>query len=303
MGHGVRNPDGNVQLHLRREPSSPLDRAQVAAQDNGIPDFIDSHAHLADPAFAGDRDEVIERARGAGARFIVCIGSGSGAGDVLASARDSAELAARYPGYLFYSAGVHPHDASGFDPSSTIDQLREIIANGAVGIGECGLDYHYDNSPRLEQRRAFAEQLRLARESNKPVIVHTRDAEDDTKAMIREAASAGVLGLLHCFTGSRMLAETAIEAGWLISFSGIVTFKKWADDEIIRLVPGDRLLAESDSPYLAPVPNRGKRNEPAWVSYTVAHLAGARGVSVEAMSATVSANATRVFKLAASAQS
>ncbi|HUQ18002.1 MAG TPA: TatD family hydrolase [Gemmatimonadaceae bacterium] len=274
----------------------------MAAQDIGIPDFIDSHAHLADPAFAGDRGEVIERARSSGALAVVCIGSGSGADEVLASARESADLAGRYPGYLYYSAGVHPHDASGFDPSSTIDQLRELVTNGAVGIGECGLDYHYDNSPRAEQRRAFAEQLRLARELDTPVIVHTRDAEDDTKAMIREAASAGVVGLLHCFTGTRALAEAAIEAGWLISFSGIVTFKKWSDDEIIRMVPEDRILAESDSPYLAPVPNRGKRNEPSWVSYTVARLADARGVSVEAMSSTVCANATRVFKLASSAQ-
>jgi TatD DNase family protein len=274
----------------------------VAAQDIGIPDFIDSHAHLADPAFAGDRDEVIERARITGARSIICIGSGSGAENVLGSARDAAGVAAKYPGYLFHSAGVHPHDASGFDPSSTIDELRTIVDEGAVAIGECGLDYHYDNSPRPEQRRAFAEQLRLARELNKPVIVHTRDAEDDTKAMIREAASAGVVGLLHCFTGTRALAEAAIEAGWLISFSGIVTFKKWTDNEIIRMVPEDRILAESDSPYLAPVPNRGKRNEPAWVSYTVARLADARGVSVETMSAMVSANAMRVFKLASSAQ-
>jgi TatD DNase family protein len=274
----------------------------MAAQDNGIPDFIDSHAHLADPAFDGDRDAVIERARAAGARSIVCIGSGSGADDVLGSARASAQLVGRYPGYLFYSAGVHPHDASGFDPSSTLDELSDIVANGAVAIGECGLDYHYDNSPRPEQRRAFAEQLRLSRETEKPVIVHTREAEADTRAMIKEAASAGVVGVLHCFTGSRALAEDAIDSGWLISFSGIVTFKKWTDDEIVRLVPEDRILAESDSPYLAPVPNRGKRNEPAWVSLTVARLADARGVSVEAMSATVSANAMRVFKLASDAR-
>jgi TatD DNase family protein len=172
------------------------------------------------------------------------------------------------------------------------------VLDGAVAIGECGLDYHYDNSPRIEQRRAFAEQLSLARELDKPVVVHTRDAEDDTGAMVREAGSAGVVGVLHCFTGSRGLAETAIEASWYISFSGIVTFKKWSDDDLIRLVPDDRILAESDSPYLAPVPHRGKRNEPAWVSFTVAHLAAARSVSAESMGETVSANARRLFKLA-----
>ena len=204
---------------------------------------------------------------------------------------------------MFFSAGVHPHDASGFDPSSTIDGLRNLVTAGAAAIGECGLDYHYDNSPRLEQRRAFAEQLALAREVSKPVIVHTRDAEDDTRAMLQEAAAAGVIGVLHCFTGTRPLAEAAIAAGWYISFSGIVTFKKWSDDEIIRLVPDDRVLAESDSPYLAPVPHRGKRNEPAWVSFTVARLAQARNVTADVMGEIVSANARRLFKLAASATS
>ncbi len=171
------------------------------------------------------------------------------------------------------------------------------MVEGAVAIGECGLDYHYDNSPRIEQRRAFAEQLSLARELEKPVVVHTRDAEDDTSAMVREAGSAGVIGVLHCFTGSRKLAEVALKAGWYISFSGIVTFKKWSDDDLIRLVPDDRILAESDSPYLAPVPHRGKRNEPAWVSFTVAHLAAARNVTAQSMGESVSANAREFFNL------
>jgi len=273
----------------------------VAAQDDRIPDFIDSHAHLADPAFGGDRDAVIERARLTGARAVVCIGSGSGADDVLSAARDAAAVAAQHSGYISHSAGVHPHDASGFDPAGTIDELRALVSAGAVAIGECGLDYHYDNSPRLEQRRAFAEQLALARELGKPVIVHTRDAEEDTRAMVTEAGAAGVVGVLHCFTGSRALAEAAIAAGWYLSFSGIVTFRKWSDDDIVRSVPEERILAESDAPYLAPVPHRGKRNEPAWVSFTVARLAAARGVSPDAMGATVSDNARRLFKLAAAA--
>lgn len=275
----------------------------MAAQDDGIPDFIDSHAHLADAAFAGDREAVIERARVTGARAIVCIGSGSGEGDVLAAARDAALLTSRYPGYLAHSAGVHPHDASGFDASRDIEALREFMKRGAVAIGECGLDYHYDNSPRLEQRRAFAEQLALAREVGRPAIVHTRDAEDDTRAMVSEAGSAGVTGVMHCFTGSRSLAEAALTAGWYISFSGIVTFKKWHDEHLLRLVPDDRILAESDSPYLAPVPHRGKRNEPAWVTFTVARLAAARDVTADRMGEQVSANARRLFNLAAPARS
>ena len=172
------------------------------------------------------------------------------------------------------------------------------MEQGAVAIGECGLDYHYDNSPREEQRRAFAGQLALAREMARPVVVHTRDAEDDTRAMVVEAGSAGVVGVMHCYTGSHALAEAAIRAGWFVSFAGIVTFKKWTDDDLIRLVPEDRILAESDSPYLAPAPNRGKRNEPAWVSHTVAKLAAVRETSSEEMGAIVSRNARDLFALA-----
>jgi len=270
----------------------------VAAQDNGISDFIDSHAHLADPAFAGDRDEVIDRARLTGARAIVCIGSGSGEGNVLAAARDAAALSARFPGLIPHSAGIHPHDAAGFESARDIDELRQMVTAGAVAIGECGLDYHYDNSPRLEQRRAFAGQLSLAAELNRPVIVHTRDAEEDTRAMVTEAGAAGVVGVLHCFTGSHTLASAAIDAGWYISFSGIVTFKKWTDNALLQLVPDDRILVESDSPYLAPVPHRGKRNEPAWVSFTVARVAAARGATAERLGETASTNARRLFKLA-----
>ena len=202
------------------------------------------------------------------------------------------------PGYVWYTAGVHPHDAAGFDERRDIDELRAHLAAGAVGIGECGLDYHYDNSPRLEQRRAFAQQLMLARESSRPVVVHTRDAEDDTMAMIVEAGNAGVVGVLHCYTGSHALAEAALAVGWYVSFSGIVTFRSWMDDELIRLVPDDRILAESDSPYLAPVPNRGKRNEPSWVRETVIRLASARGVSSKIMGDQVTQNARRFFALA-----
>jgi TatD DNase family protein len=258
--------------------------------------FIDSHAHIADPAFDGDRRDVIQRAKENGADAIVCIGSGSGAEDVLGAARASQIVASDNPGFVWYSAGIHPHDAAGFDPARDIDLLREHIARGAVAIGECGLDYHYDNSPRMEQRRAFAAQLAVARESGVPVIVHTRDAEADTSAMVSEAGREGVRGVLHCYTGSHELAEAALSAGWYVSFSGIVTFRKWSDDELLRLVPEDRILAESDSPYLAPVPHRGKRNEPAWVVHTVEKLASARGVPVSDMKQTVGRNARRFFK-------
>ncbi|MEP6508223.1 MAG: TatD family hydrolase [Gemmatimonadales bacterium] len=263
-----------------------------------IEGFIDSHAHLADQAFDGDRSEVIERARNSGADAIVCIGSGSGAEDVLGAARASMVVAAAFPGFVWFTAGVHPHDAEGFESSRDMEGLRELASLGAVGLGECGLDYHYDNSPRREQRRAFAEQLSLANELDLPVVVHTRDAEEDTRSMVCEAGANGVVGVLHCYTGSHELAIAAVEVGWYVSFSGIVTFKTWKDDDLIRVVPADRLLAESDSPYLAPVPNRGRRNEPAWVAQTVARLALARGQERSAVGATVSENARRLFKLA-----
>jgi TatD DNase family protein len=167
-----------------------------------------------------------------------------------------------------------------------------------VAIGECGLDYHYDNSPRLEQRRAFAAQLAIARECSRPVVVHTRDAEGDTRAMVTEAGASGVRGVLHCYTGSHDLAEAALSVGWYVSFSGIITFNKWTDDALLRLVPDDRLLVESDSPYLAPVPHRGKRNEPAWVARTVERLALARGGDAQALAMRCASNTERLFGLA-----
>ncbi len=251
--------------------------------------FVDSHAHVADPAFDPDRGDVIARARSSGAAAIVAIG------ESLAAAARARAIAAAHPAFVYFTAGVHPHDAASFDPVGDPEAIREEVARGAVAIGECGLDYHYDHSPRELQRRAFAAQLALAGETGRPVVVHTREAEDDTAAMVREAGTAGIRGVLHCYTGSHALAHAALESGWYISFSGIVTFKRWADDELVRLVPHDRLLVESDSPYLAPVPDRGKRNEPAWVARTVARVADARGASADAVGALAVSNANRFF--------
>ncbi len=253
--------------------------------------FIDSHAHLADPAFDADRADVITRARQTGALGIVCIG------ESLTSARRASIIAGEYPGFCHYTAGVHPHDAADFDEARDIPQLLAHVESGAVALGECGLDYHYDHSPRLQQRAAFGAQLTLAAQTGRPAVVHTREAEDDTRDMVREAASAGVVGVLHCYTGSLALAEVALAGGWYVSFSGIVTFRNWTDEALLQIVPDDRILAESDSPYLAPVPHRGKRNEPAWVSFTVARLAQARGVDAVTLGALTVANARRLFSL------
>jgi TatD DNase family protein len=256
--------------------------------------FLDSHAHLADPAFDADRDGVIENARAAGAVGIVCIGESIAAGE------RAAALAGRHPEFVWFAAGVHPHDAAEFVEPRDGAAIRDLAMRGSVAIGECGLDYHYDHSPRVMQRRVFAAQLALARELDRPVVVHTREAEEDTRAMVVEAAAAGVRGVLHCFTGTAGLAEAALSAGWYVSFSGIVTFKKWEGDDVIRLVPADRLLVESDSPYLAPVPNRGRRNEPAWVSLTVARVATVRGVDPSTLGAETSRNVARLFGLSIS---
>jgi len=254
--------------------------------------FIDSHVHLADPAFDDDRDATIERARAAGAVALVCIG------ESLDAAQRAGALASRHPGFCYHTAGVHPHDAAGFDAGRDIAGIRAELERGAVAVGECGLDYHYDHSPRERQRAAFAAQLALAGEHGRPAVVHTRDAEDDTCAMIAEAGRAGVRGVLHCYTGSHSLARTGLDAGWFVSFSGIVTFRKWTDDALVRLVPDDRILVESDAPYLAPVPHRGRRNEPAYVPRTIERVATVRGVPVEALGALTTANARSLFGLA-----
>jgi len=258
----------------------------------GCMHYIDSHAHLADAAFDVDRDEVIARARDAGAIAIVAIG------ESIAAADRAAVIAATHPRYVYHTAGVHPHDAAEFDDVRDVEAIRRHVAEGAVAVGECGLDYHYDHSPRDAQRYAFESQLRVAQELDRPVVVHSREADADITAMIDSAARAGVRGVLHCFTGTHAVAETALSAGWYVSFSGIVTFKKWDDLALLRLVPNDRLLVESDSPYLAPVPFRGKRNEPSFVPHTIERLAGARGTTADVLAEMSTNNARRFFGLA-----
>lgn len=251
--------------------------------------FLDSHAHLGDPAFDEDREAAISRARQAGAIGITCIG------ESLAAARRAQLVSKAHPEFVRFTAGIHPHDAADFDPVRDGPAIADFLAGGAVAVGECGLDYHYDHSPPGLQRRAFAAQLALARDARKPVVVHTRNADADTASMIEEAGGAGVVGVLHCFTGTPELAETALTAGWYISFSGIVTFKRWADDAVVRLVPDEKILVESDAPYLAPVPHRGHRNEPAWITFTLGRLAIARGVDSATLGEQTAANAKRLF--------
>ncbi|HEX5408406.1 MAG TPA: TatD family hydrolase [Gemmatimonadaceae bacterium] len=254
--------------------------------------YVDSHAHLADVAFDGIRDAVVARAREAGAAAVVCIG------ESFAAAEQARTLASAHPDFVAWTSGVHPHDAAAFREADAIPAIRAHLEAGAVAVGECGLDYHYDHAPRASQLAAFRAQLALAVAHDRPVIVHTRDAEDDTRALVEEFGRAGARGVMHCYTGSAALARAALDAGWFISFSGIVTFRSWDRDDVVRLVPDDRILVESDAPYLAPVPHRGKRNEPAYVAVTVAQLAERRMTTPERLGAIAARNARSLFGLA-----
>lgn len=255
--------------------------------------MTDSHCHLADAAFAGDLDEVVGRAEAAGVTHALVI---LAAGD--ASERAQADrLAARWGGARF-AMGVHPHQAHECGrPGEAEARLTAGLAADPLirAVGEIGLDYHYDFSPRDVQQEVFAEQIGVARELGLPVVIHTRDAEDDTLRILRRAGGGEVTGVFHCFTGDAALAARVLDLGFHVSFAGIVTFPK---AESIRgaaaIVPDDRLLAETDSPYLAPVPHRGKRNEPAYVAAVTAALAAVRNVDTTALEARITANFLRL---------
>jgi TatD DNase family protein len=255
--------------------------------------FADSHVHLASPAFADDAEAVVLRARAAGAALLVCIGESP------AAALRAQQLATQYPDLVVHTCGVHPHDAATWDDARDGAAIREAIRRGAVAVGECGLDYHYDHAPRAQQRYALAAQLAIAAESQQPIVLHTRDAEDDTHAFLADAQAAGVSGVLHCYTGSAPLAEAALAIGWYVSFSGIITFRNWTDEALLRLVPDDRLLVESDAPYLAPVPHRGKRNESSWVPRTIERLAAVRGSTPANLAQSTLQNTRQFFGLLA----
>ena len=251
--------------------------------------YADSHCHLADPAFDADRAQVVERARVAGCASIICVG------ESIERAERARSLAAEHAGLIRFTAGIHPHDAASFDRSRDIPLLAELMRQGACAVGECGLDYHYDHSPREKQREALDAQLGLAADTGLPVVIHSRKAESDTRAMLDAARAARVRGVMHCFTGPADIAELALAAGWFISFAGVVTFKSWTDAALVRLVPADRILAESDAPYLTPVPYRGKRNEPAHVSLTIAALARMRSEDPGTLGEAVLANTESLF--------
>ena len=257
--------------------------------------YIDSHAHIEMSDFDDDRDAVIQRALDAGVEIIVCVGDGEVAADSHAAAFRIAE---QYP-FIYTTVGVHPHEARLLD-DNLCAQLKELSQHPKViAWGEIGLDYHYDNSPREVQREAFRKQLRMARERGLPISIHTREAEADTLAILDEEwRGCGLGGVIHCFTGTRPFAEAVVEFGFYISFSGVITFKKAEElREIARSTQIDRILIETDSPFLAPVPYRGRRNEPAYVIATARAIAELRGVGVEEVARSTTRNFNRLFKL------
>lgn len=258
--------------------------------------FVDSHAHIDGEEYDADRDEVFERAREAGVCSILNVGTGDPASGSLERA---VEVAEKYEN-VYAAVGVHPHDARLFDESAA-RRIHNLIERSprVIAWGEIGLDYHYDNSPRDAQRDVFRRQLQMAREANLPVIVHSREAEDDTVNILRdELKGSARSGVMHCFGGSHVMMERVVELGFMISFAGVITFKKAEDlREVARHVPLERLLIETDCPYLTPVPFRGKRNEPARVVEVAKCLAEIRGLTIEEMGQLTTANFTRFFGL------
>ena len=254
--------------------------------------LFESHCHLTDRRFDADRTETIERARAAGVGALVSIASS------VADAGRVAGLTRAHRG-VWGTAGVHPHEAARAGPDD-VGRVRELLAAEPrlVAVGETGLDYHYDFCPRDRQRELFRAHARLAAETGLPLVVHSRSADDDTRALIAEFRGVA-RGVLHCFTGGMGLLEEALDAGWHISFTGLVTFKNFDGQEALRAVPPDRLMIETDAPYLAPVPHRGRRNEPAWVARVRDGVATVRGESPEEVERYTARNALRFFGLEA----
>jgi TatD DNase family protein len=275
--------------------------------------LVDSHTHLDDAKFDADREAVIERARAAGVERMVAIGTGKGPPDLEAGVR----MADRHD-FIYATVGVHPHDASKASEESFAN-LKELLTHPkVVAMGEIGLDYHYDLSPRDVQRRVFARQLEIAAAAGKPIVIHTREAWDDTMAMVRDFGGAGLSlpepaakrsepngtarspvlpfgGILHCFTGDEAQAREALELGFHLAFGGVLTFPNAEPvRQAARIAPEDRLLLETDCPYLAPAPYRGKRNEPAFVVEVARRLAELRGCPIEQIETVTTRNFEQV---------
>ena len=249
------------------------------------PDLFDTHAHLHFPEFAADREAMLERARVSGVRRMLTIGT-----DVETS-QASIALAAREAD-VWATVGIHPHDAAEADAAALAEIERLAAAPRVMAVGEIGLDYFRDLSPREDQHRAFRALIGIARRAGKPVVIHCRDAHEDTLAILAEERVTDVRGIMHCFSGDVAIARRCLDLGLLISLAGPVTYPNArALPEVARFVPGDRLVVETDCPFLPPQGYRGKRNEPAYLAITTARVAELRGETIDALAARTTANA------------
>lgn len=253
--------------------------------------LADSHCHLDDSQFDQDREQVIERARAAGVEYMLAIGTGNGPPDLGAGLR----LAETYP-FIFATAGVHPNDALKADENTFRDLERLVRHPRVKALGEIGLDYHWGVPPEV-QLPVFIRQLEIAADARVPIVIHTRDAWDDTLAVLRQRwAPAGISCVMHCFTGDTAKARECLDLGFYLAFGGVITFPKAAGvRDAARIVPADRLLMETDAPYMAPVPHRGKRNEPAFVTDTARVLAEVRDVPLETLAQETMQSFERLF--------
>jgi len=258
-----------------------------------MPELVDSHCHLDFPEFAAELDAVVARAREAGVGRLITICTR------LSKFHEVLGVAERFD-RMFCSVGVHPHEAA-HEPDVALERIVTLAQHPkVVGIGEAGLDYYYDKSPHDKQQDVFRLHIEAARQTGLPLIVHSRDADEDTVTLLREGADKGGLkGVIHCFTATQYLADAALEMGFFISLSGIVTFKNARDlQETARIIPDDRLLVETDSPFLAPVPHRGQTCEPAFVADTARFVAELRGVEVETLAEKTTDNFFKLFNKA-----
>jgi TatD DNase family protein len=255
--------------------------------------LIDSHAHIQGKEYAGERDAVIARAREAGVEVIIAVG---GAGD-MSSNIEAVELAASFPN-IYATVGMHPHDAKDVGEDDLL-KLRCLASQPkVVAVGETGLDYYYDHSPHDVQRRVFTQFIHMAREARLPLVVHERDAAAEAAELLRQEGDGELRGVIHCFTGDYKAASTYLNLGFYLSFTGIITFKNAAAlREVLRKVPLERMLVETDSPYLTPVPHRGKRNEPAYVRFVAETIARIKNISLAQVAETTTQNVRSLFKL------
>ncbi len=258
-----------------------------------MPEFIDSHAHLDFPEYADELDAVIERARTVGVSKMLTVGT------TLEGSTSSLEIAKKYP-FIYATAGVHPHEAASVD-ENTLAKIRKITEHTkVVAIGEVGLDYHYEHSPRDIQKKVFCDFIAMAKDCKLPLIIHTREAEADTMDILTAQKAGDAGGVIHCFSGSLDMAKRCVDLGFFISIPGIVTFNKATNvHDVVRNIPIDQMLIETDSPFLAPVPYRGKRNEPSYVVKVAEKVAELKRLTVEDVARITTLNAEKLFSIGA----